>query len=489
MKRMETAKHINVLAIEDDEDDFFILEEVFKEMPFSKNLTGAVSYPKAKELLSKSHYDVCLVDYRLGAQTGIEVISAMSREFPLTPCILVTSLKEDKIDEEALKTGAYDYIIKGQYTADTLSRSIRYTLEKAKNLQSLQQSEKRFRNLFENSPAYLFIVDSQKVIIDANQYFLNKFNIAEDHIIGKKIFDHLDKEFNASASEGKQVDFVSEIQEINNKELHFIFNGTKVICEVVISPIDTEMTTFQVLLNDITELKTKKEKERILEKQALTGRVARVIAHEIKNPLTNIKLSLSELKLLMNDKPAETHNEDPNMFLNIIERNSDRINNLLNDLLDATRMDILNIEEHQLDDIVEDTLKLVIDRAKLKSVTINKSYLHSPKISGDKDKLIIALTNILVNAIEAVPSNSGVIDVELTVDKHLACLKIADNGYGIPKENIARLFEPFFTSKKEGTGLGLTATYNIINKHDGNIEVSSKPDNGTTFTISLPVAA
>lgn len=485
---MEAGKYINVLAVEDDEDDFFILEEVFKEMPFNKKLTGAVNYAKAKELLSTTHYDVCLVDYRLGAQTGIEVISAMSREFPLTPCILVTSLQENKIDEEALKTGAYDYIIKGQYTADTLSRSIRYTLEKARNLQSLKQSEKRFRNLFENSPAYLFIVDKQNVIIDANQYFLNKFNIAEEAIIGKNLFDHIDKEFNANPSEGKQVDFANEIQDINNKELHFIFNGAKVICEIYVSPIDAEHTTFQVLLNDITELKNKKEKERILEKQALTGRVARVIAHEIKNPLTNIKLSLGELKLLMNDKPAETHNEDPNLFLNIIERNSDRINNLLNDLLDATRMDILNIEEHRFDDIVEDTLKLVIDRAKLKSVSINKSYLHSPKILGDKDKLIIALTNILVNAIEAVPSNTGVIDIELNLNNHLASLRVADNGYGIPKENIARLFEPFFTSKKEGTGLGLTATYNIINKHDGNIEVSSKPDNGTTFVISLPVA-
>jgi PAS domain S-box-containing protein len=489
MTLIEAKKYINVLAVEDDEDDFFILEETFKDIPFQKKVTCAANYMKAKELLSQSHYDVCLVDYRLGAQTGIEVISAMSREFPLTPCILVTSLKEEKIDEEALKSGAYDYIIKGQYTADTLSRSIRYTLEKAKNLQSLKQSENRFRNLFENSPAYIFIVDSQKTIIDANYYFLNKFRIAEDDIIGKKIFDQLDKELNTAPNEDRTGPFVEEIQDFNNKELHFIFNNVKVICEVIISPIDNDLTIFQVLLNDITELKTKKDKERILEKQALTGRVARVIAHEIKNPLTNIKLSLSELKLILNDQPAETLNEDPNMFLNIIERNSDRINNLLNDLLDATRMDTLNIEDHFLKDIIEDTLKLVIDRANFKSVAINKAYHQNPKISGDKDKLVIAFTNILVNAIEAVPANSGVITLDLDTKNEIASLRISDNGYGIPKENIARLFEPFFTSKKEGTGLGLTATYNIINKHDGNIEVSSRPDRGTTFMISLPVCA
>lgn len=485
---MEPKKYINVLAVEDDEDDFFILQETFKEIPFSNQLTCAPSYAKARELLNTSQYDVCLVDYRLGAQTGIEVISAMSRDYPLTPCILVTSLWEEKVDEAALRSGAYDYIIKGQYTADTLSRSIRYTLEKAKNLQSLKLSEKRFKNLFENSPAYLFIVDNQKTIIDANHYFLHKFGILEEQIIGKKLFDHLDKDLNTCPYENKPVNFIDQIQDLNNKELHFIFNGIRAVCEVNVSPIDTELTTFQVLLNDITEPKTKKEKERILEKQALTGRVARVIAHEIKNPLTNIKLSLSELKLLLSNKQSETLNEDPGIFTGIIERNADRINNLLNDLLDATRMDILNIEEHRLEEIVEDALKLVTDRARLKSVTINKQYHHSPVIAGDKDKLVIAFSNILVNAIEAVPGNSGIIDLELRIVDNTASLRIADNGYGIPKENLARLFEPFFTSKKEGTGLGLTATYNIINKHDGNIEVVSRPDSGTTFMVSLPVS-
>jgi len=484
---MSLQKTINILAVEDDEDDFFILEETLKGIPFKKKVTCAPNYQKAKELLRQVQYDVCLVDYRLGAQTGIEVISAMSHEFPQTPCILLTSLQEERIDEEALRSGAYDYIIKGQFTADTLSRSIRYTLEKARNMLSLQQSEQRFRNLFENSPSYLFIVDQYKTIIDANQYFLNRFRIAEDQIVGTRLFSHLNAEHNVCPQGDNPVSLLDDMNELNNRELHFIFNNTRVVCEVVISLIDDRLNIFQVLLNDITELKSKKEKERILEKQAMTGRVARVIAHEIKNPLTNIKLSLSELKLLVNEKSAETKNDDPNLFLGIVERNADRINNLLNDLLDATRLDILNIENHGFHDIVEDTLKLVSDRARLKSVQIKKHYTHQPRILGDKDKLMIAFTNLLVNAIEAVPDNTGLIELDLHTQGRMALLRIRDNGYGIPKENIARLFEPFFTSKKEGTGLGLTATYNIINKHDGNIEVASREHEGTTFTISLPI--
>lgn len=486
----EEKKYTHILVIEDDEDDYFILSETLKEIPFAKKTEWAINYEKAKEFLAKEEYEVCLVDYRLGAQTGIDIISKMSVTHPNIPCILLTGLKENKIDEEALKSGAYDYIVKGQYNADTLGRSIRYSISRAASTKELKLSENKFKGLFDNAPTYIFIVDDNKIIQETNSYFLHRFNLELKDVKGKHIFSFFDTEVNTCPADKKDKTMSEVYRGINKKEHQYIFNGEKVICEIVVSPLtDGKNTLFQVMLNDVTEIRNKKDKEKILEKQALTGRFARVIAHEIKNPLTSIKLSLGEIKEITGKLTPAEEASDAMRFLKILEKSSDRINNLLNDLLDATRLDILKIEEHDLDDIIEESYQQVIDRANLKSVKLEKQELPGHRIKADRDKLVIAFTNLFVNAVEAVTEKTGAVRVSISRNDKNYVIKVADNGCGIPAENLPKLFEPFFTSKREGTGLGLTATYNIINKHDGNIEVNSKTDEGTAFTITLPANA
>ncbi|MEO8713097.1 MAG: ATP-binding protein, partial [Parafilimonas sp.] len=105
----------------------------------------------------------------------------------------------------------------------------------------------------------------------------------------------------------------------------------------------------------------------------------------------------------------------------------------------------------------------------------------------DFEKMVIALLNILINAVEAVEENTGRISIRIKKENDHAIIEITDNGSGISEENIPRLFEPYYTSKRNGIGLGLASTLNIIQAHNGSIEVSSEINKSTNFTITLPI--
>jgi PAS domain S-box-containing protein len=472
---MSSDKSIRLLVVEDDEDDYFLLVSSLKGTSFNKTLIWAETFNKAKDILKQQAIDMVIVDYRLGVHTGIELVSYINEKYPFTPTILMTGLKAQAIDEEALKSGAYDYLVKGQYTTEDIDRSIRYAIEKSNVLKSLKESENKFKNLFENAVEYVFIIDYDINVIDANKAALKLFEYeSKDQIIGENIsdcfFPHI---FETERSSNPSLEIELTLPE-QNKKCYCILN---------LSVVDADKKFYQLVLHDITERRQNEQKEKLLEKQTLTGKVARVIAHEIKNPLTNIHLSISELRMILGDKD---NTEDPGDFIDIIERNSKRINVLIEDLLNATRFDTINIHEFYMHDMLNETLSNVRDRAKLKNIKIQEDIQSGVLIKGDKEKLNIALLNILVNAVEACNENDGLLTINASSNDESIYLIISDNGKGIPQQDLNKLFEPFFTSKQGGTGLGLTATHTIISKHDGSIKVTSEVNKGTTFIITLP---
>lgn len=473
---MSTTKPIRLLIVEDDEDDYFLLVSSLKNTSFDKTIVWAESFSKAKEILRQQAIDLVIVDYRLGIHTGIELVSYINETYPFTPTILMTGLQAQAIDEQALKLGVSDYLVKGQYTAEDIDRSIRYAVEKSNVLKSLKESENKFKNLFENSVEYIFIVDSDLNVIDANKAALKLFEYeSKEQILGENITDCFHPKIFESDRYSNPSSEIELILPEQNKKCHCILN---------LSGVDAEKKSYQLVLHDITERKLNEQKEKLLEKQTLTGKVARVIAHEIKNPLTNIHLSLAELRMILSD---ENSDEKPDDFLDIIDRNSKRINILIEDLLNATRFDTINLGDFYVHDIILEALEHVVDRAKLKEIKIEKDIQENVLIKGDKEKLSIALLNILVNAIEAINAENGKLNIRAAAGKEHVSITITDNGKGISQQDLNKLFEPFFTSKHGGTGLGLTATHTIISKHDGNIKVSSELNKGTSFFITLPL--
>jgi signal transduction histidine kinase len=170
----------------------------------------------------------------------------------------------------------------------------------------------------------------------------------------------------------------------------------------------------------------------------------------------------------------------------MVNRNANRINQLVSDLLNATRFLQLDFREIPVNDLVEQTLDLARDRVELNNIKVEKHYTQEHCIiSVDIDKMKLALLNIIVNAIEAMEKNKGVLVIRTKKQGESAIIEIRDNGKGMDDEMMQRLFEPYFTAKPDGNGLGLTNTQNIILNHKGRIKAYSKLGQGSSFLISL----
>jgi len=229
--------------------------------------------------------------------------------------------------------------------------------------------------------------------------------------------------------------------------------------------------------NELLELRS-------IEKFASTGRIARVIAHEIRNPLTNINLSADRLS------GDDLEKEEKKHLIEIIMRNSTRINHLITDLLNATKFSELNYQNADINTLLNETLQFAADRVELNKITIEKRYAANiPPVKVDKDRMKIAFLNIIVNAIESMDAANGKLLIETIMKNGMCVINISDNGKGMNKETLSKIFDPFFTSKKDGNGLGLTNTQNIILNHKGKIQVTSELLKGTTFSITLNIAS
>lgn len=217
-----------------------------------------------------------------------------------------------------------------------------------------------------------------------------------------------------------------------------------------------------------------------IEKFAATGRIARTIAHEVRNPLTNIALASEQIKGITGD------HEEADVLLDMVGRNVNRINQLVSDLLNSTRFAQLEYTGVNINQLLDEALQLANDRIELKEIEVRKYYANDLcEVNVDKERIMIAFLNIIVNALEAMDKGIGEIEIHTRKVGNKCQVEISDNGHGMDEETLSRLFEPYFTNKKKGNGLGLTNTQNIILNHKGNIQVRSTLGEGTSFIITL----
>lgn len=258
--------------------------------------------------------------------------------------------------------------------------------------------------------------------------------------------------------------------------------GEKKLCQINAFK-RTDSNGFEYFLGvvrDITNLR-KAEKEHVIsEKVAATGRLIRTLAHEVRNPLTNINLSVDQLA-------SELQEEDLSFFLEIIKRNSNRIGDLITELLNSYRPATITLNSCSGNQVVEESILHALDRINLKNIQLSKDLCEDIPIQLDAEQMKIALVNIIINAVEAMETSKGRLDIQTLIRDSHYCIKIKDNGMGMSSEQLDRLFEPYFTSKSNGFGLGLSATLNIIQSHKGYIEVESTLGEGSTFVVCIPI--
>jgi signal transduction histidine kinase len=237
-------------------------------------------------------------------------------------------------------------------------------------------------------------------------------------------------------------------------------------------------------VNELQEANEELKELRSLEKFTATGRIARTIAHEIRNPLTNIALASEQIKSSAN------HDEETTMLLDMINRNANRINQMISDLLTSTKFAQLQYSKTNINSLLDETVELAKDRIGLKHIKLETNYSKpGSEVFVDSEKMKIAFLNVIVNAIEAMEKDKGVLEIQTSETNDRCVVDIKDNGSGMDEETLQKLFDPYFTKKAGGNGLGLTHTQNIILNHKGSIHAKSRLNQGSIFTIILNIAS
>lgn len=474
------ATLIRVLIIEDDEDDVLLAREYLHESDYFQFEVGWESDPKdARKKMTNDQYDVFLIDYRLGSENGLDLIKFAQDKGLLAPCILLTGQGDLKVDLDASKYGAADYLVKTELSPSVLERSIRYALSKATVIRELDEKERKYRSLFERSIDPIFLANERMQLIDVNDAFLKYFNYSLEEALSITIQDL----FAEPADYDYCHSILNEVEQIRDFEVALANKfGERKLCLlncVFIPDQDSDFCCYQGIIHDLT-IRKKAEKDMLLaERLSLTGKIARTIGHEVRNPLTNLTLALEHLK---DEMPQ--NNDALKLYTEIIQRNANRIEELMGEMLNSSRPKELNLALVPITEIIEESIGLAIDRMNLNQIRLERDFEDGlPRILVDKEKIKIAFLNIAINAVEAMEPVKGVLKIDSRLSGGFIIVRISDNGKGIQQEDIEKLFDPFFTSKDGGMGLGLTSTKNILNSHNATIEVISKINEGTTFCI------
>ena len=218
------------------------------------------------------------------------------------------------------------------------------------------------------------------------------------------------------------------------------------------------------------------------------GTLTAGVAHELNNPLNNIILTSSALM----EEYKELSDEEFEDMINDLLNESERAQKIVRKLLDFARESEMESESIEVEEVIDQTLQLASNQIKLANVKVRGEISSElPQVYGDRQQLIQVFLNIVLNALDAMP-DGGTLSISLhnTQDREYVAIDFTDNGEGIPEHKLGDIFDPFYTSKRngKGTGLGLSVSLGIVQKHGGEIKVSSKLNEGTTFTVLLPAA-
>ncbi|HEX8265191.1 MAG TPA: ATP-binding protein [Pyrinomonadaceae bacterium] len=221
------------------------------------------------------------------------------------------------------------------------------------------------------------------------------------------------------------------------------------------------------------------------EKSAVVGRLGSAIAHEIRNPLNYINLTLDHLRAKF-APAAEPERETFERLTSQLKKEVARINGQITDFLRYSRPVKLNLQAVNIRRVIEDSMRIVQAQAEEQNVTISiVERENPPEIFGDSEILRSVFNNLFLNAVQAM-CDGGQLKVTISNADDTAQIEVADTGGGIPPENLDKIFEPYFSTKETGTGLGLAIVKKIVEDHNGTIEVASKVNEGTVFTVILP---
>jgi PAS domain S-box-containing protein len=530
-------RKIRLLLIEDDKIDQMAFERSVKknDLPYDYSIAGSIA--EARKITRSTNFDVIISDYMLGDGVSFELFE-LYKELPV---IITTGTGNEEVAVEAMKLGAYDYLIKdpeGNYLK-TLPATVELAIKRKQNENQLQiyqenlesmvkertvklqaeiverkkaekalkESELKFRILYNNSPdMYASVSPDGGSILMCNETILKKTGYLREEIIGFHIF----KLYHDDCLEDAKKLFQQFVNKgvLRDKELILKKkDGSKLDVNLNVNSVRDE--TGKILYSitswrDITDRKRlEKERKQIEEqyrqaqKMEAIGVLAGGLAHDFNNLLTII---LGNLGLLLMD---DSMNDSDKKVLLEIETAGQRAVDLVRQLLAFSRKQVIRPQILMLNILLKNTEKML---NRLIDETIEIKMIQDPelwKIKIDPGQVDQVVMNLAVNARDAMPNGGRISFKTANVDLDInwfnkrgiepkpgqyVMLAVSDNGHGMDNKTLKKIFEPFFSTKEigKGTGLGLSTVYGIIKQNKGLIWVKSKPGQGTTFKIYLP---
>jgi two-component system sensor histidine kinase AtoS len=350
----------------------------------------------------------------------------------------------------------------------------------------LEESEKRYRMLFEKAGDAIFIIDAEGAnkgrIIEANRAGEEMHGYSVDEILAMKITD-LDSP-DAAQESAELIKRILQGEQIKTEIEHRKKDGT--FFPVEMSAGLLEIGTHKYILafdRDITERKRTEDALQRAEQIKICGEMAVGMAHEIKNPLAGIKVSI---EVLMDELTLADSDRD--VLMKVISEIK-RLELLIKALLNFARPPQPQFSLVDVQNILDTVASFSLKTSASSPVRVVKEYDdYLPKIMADPMQLQQVFMNLILNAVEAMPGG-GTLALKTSLDQSANVLRvmISDTGKGIADEEKEKIFQPFFTTKSKGTGLGLAITKRLIEQHGGNIIAEKNNPKGTVFTISFPL--
>ncbi|MEW6002674.1 MAG: PAS domain S-box protein [Nitrospirota bacterium] len=360
---------------------------------------------------------------------------------------------------------------------NAFSNQVSTAIESARLFEQVTLAEQELENIFESISDMVCFNDKDYVIRNINKAVSEKIGKLPEEIIGKKcheIFHGMNEPWPKCPHHKTVLTKKAFIEEIEDPHLEGTFITSS-------SPIFDSMGEFigtVHVIRDITELKILREKLVRAEKMAALGEVAAKVAHEIRNPLTSIGGFARRLT-----KKLEGNLKD---YAEIIANEVVRLENTLNEILSFIKEVRIEKEMANINRVVDDVTSLIKPELDEKEIVLVKDLGDTPDVHMDPNSIKEALLNILRNAIHAI-GVTGTIYVKTYLREDSIAVEVKDTGKGIPEKILPYIFDPFFTTKDTGTGLGLTITQKIIEKHNGRIEIESRVEKGSTFRFFIPL--
>ncbi|MFW6115600.1 MAG: PAS domain S-box protein [Chloroflexota bacterium] len=354
----------------------------------------------------------------------------------------------------------------------------------------LRASEARFRAIFEQSALGIALLDKNGRVVAANPALQGMLGQRRDEVVGQLFlrFAHPDDEISRDVRVFREI--AAGTRDRHRVETRYVGGGGEVRwANMVLSPVRGASGEPQFVIAMVEDFTERKQAQAALvqsERLATTGRLAAALAHEINNPLQAVIgcLGLAEESL------AEGDDADLDEYLDIGLRELRRAARIVSRLRDLSRpVDRGQARPTDVNELVDGVLKLTKKRLDSAQICVVQKTAESlPRPEVDPDRIQQVLLNLVLNGIEAM-SEGGTLEVGTRYEdeQEEVCVTVRDSGTGIPDDLLPHIFDPFFSTKDEGMGLGLFVSQSIVQEYGGSVEVESEMGKGTAFTVRLPV--